>query len=73
MTQNEMIEMARQAGFAEPERIISTNTVRCVPDLAYFAESVTEKEREACAKLVDHILKEGGGTWGDAIRARGQA
>ena len=30
-------------------------------------------EREACAKWVDHILKEGGGTWGDAIRARGQA
>ena len=28
-------------------------------------------EREACAKMVDHILKEGGGTWGDAIRARG--
>jgi len=27
-------------------------------------------EREACANLVDHILKEGGGTWGDAIRAR---
>ena len=29
-------------------------------------------EREACADLVDHILKEGGGTWGDAIRARGE-
>ena len=29
-------------------------------------------EREACAKMVDHILKEGGGTWGDAIRARGE-
>jgi len=28
-------------------------------------------EREACAKVVDHILKDGGGTWGDAIRARG--
>ena len=28
-------------------------------------------EREECARLVDHILKEGGGTWGDAIRARG--
>lgn len=27
-------------------------------------------EREASAKLVDHILKQGGGTWGDAIRAR---
>jgi hypothetical protein len=29
-----------------------------------------EKEREACAQLVDHILCEGGGTYGDAIRAR---
>jgi hypothetical protein len=30
-------------------------------------------ERDKCAKFVDHILKEGGGTYGDAIRARGQA
>ena len=30
-------------------------------------------EREACAKVVDHILKDGGGTYGDAIRARNQA
>lgn len=30
-------------------------------------------EREACAKMVDHICKEGGGTYGDAIRARGDA
>jgi len=29
-----------------------------------------ENEREACAQLVDHILCEGGGTYGDAIRAR---
>ena len=47
MTQDEMIALAKQAGFAEPERIISTDTVRCVPDLAYFAELVTAKEREA--------------------------
>ena len=53
MTQDKMIELARQAGFAEPERIISTDTVRCVPDLAYFAELVAAKEREACAKLVE--------------------
>ena len=33
-------------------------------------EAAVKAEREACAKLVDHILKEGGGTWGDAIRAR---
>ena len=31
-----------------------------------------EGEREACAKFVDHILREGGGTYGDAIRARGE-
>jgi hypothetical protein len=34
-------------------------------------EEAVLAEREACAKMVDHILKEGGGTWGDAIRARG--
>lgn len=38
-----------------------------------YEHSIAAAEREACAKLVDHILKEGGGTWGDAIRARGQA
>ena len=36
-----------------------------------YEESIVAAEREACAKLVDFILKEGGGTWGDAIRARG--
>jgi hypothetical protein len=40
MNQEEMIALAKQAGFAEPERIISTDTVRCVPDLAYFAELI---------------------------------
>jgi hypothetical protein len=39
--------------------------------LTQFAALVAAAEREACAKVVDHILKEGGGTWGDAIRARG--
>ena len=36
-------------------------------------EFVAAHEREECAKMVDHILKEGGGTYGDAIRARGKA
>jgi hypothetical protein len=30
-------------------------------------------EREACATMVDHILREGGGTFGDAIRKRSNA
>jgi hypothetical protein len=41
--------------------------------LMTLVEMVVAEEREACAKLVDHILKEAGGTWGDAIRERGQA
>jgi hypothetical protein len=40
---------------------------------AVLAELVAAHEREECAKMVDHILKEGGGTYGDAIRARGKA
>ena len=35
------------------------------------AMKAAAQEREKCAKFVDHILKEGGGTYGDAIRARG--
>jgi hypothetical protein len=38
-----------------------------------YAAAAVAAEREACAQMVDHILKEGGGTYGDSIRARGQA
>jgi hypothetical protein len=38
-----------------------------------FANIVEAHEREECAKMVDHILKAGGGTYGDSIRARGKA
>ncbi len=58
------IEMAHEAGIIHPEMVDKT--------LERFAALVAAAEREACAKVVDHILKEGGGTWGDAIRARGQ-
>ena len=47
----------------------------CGPTCKRYAcvamREAVEVEREACAKFVDHILKEGGGTWGDAIRNRG--
>jgi len=39
--------------------------------LTPFAALVAAHEREECAAMSDWILKEGGGTWGDAIRARG--
>jgi hypothetical protein len=73
MKQEDIIRMAREAGFTELEfygNKLGTNPTEC---LERFAALVEEAENEACAKAVDHILKEGGGTWGDAIRARGQA
>jgi len=76
MTQDEIIEMADKAD-EEADNVLNMKgeyhpNWHQVRDEA-FAKLVAEHEREACAKVVDHILKEGGGTWGDAIRARGQA
>jgi len=42
-------------------------------DRKKYAALIRADEREECAKMVDHILKEGGGTYGDAIRARSKA
>jgi hypothetical protein len=36
-------------------------------------EAGVQNEREACATMVNHILREGGGTFGDAIRKRSNA
>jgi hypothetical protein len=69
MTQDEIIEMARQVGM-DYLKYISEDSMKQVEA---FAKLVAEREREACAAMSDWILKEGGGTWGDAIRARGQA
>jgi len=68
MTQDEFFELANQAG-----KEAGLTAFVFHPVVEIFAKLVAAKEREACAKMVDHILKEGGGTWGDAIRARGQA
>ena len=49
MTQNEIIEMAKQAGFSDEE--IDT----CQLMLQHFAKLVAEHERERCAKLRDEL------------------
>ena len=64
-------ELAEQAG-AKFEHLHWLNR-DLAPLFERFAELVAAHEREECAKVVDHILKEGGGTYGDAIRARSKA
>ena len=77
MTQDEIIEMARQAGFVEYE--LDDGTTNAF-DKRYeaFAKLVATKEREACANICETLeLPE----WPDkvrqplaqAIRAMGQA
>ena len=49
MKQDEIIEMARQAGFSIANAIVTGGTT----DIRRFAKLVAAKEREACAKLVE--------------------
>lgn len=63
MTQDEIIEMARQA-----DVIQGFNSVH--PSIERFAELVAQHEREACAKIADIAEPYKSA---DLIRARGQA
>ena len=63
MTKEEIIQMAKQAGFEEHQAKFDT---RFEP----FAKLVAEKEREACAKRLDAV---GATHCAENIRARGQA
>jgi len=76
MTQDEIIEMARQAGLFTHKEV--------QPEIVAFAKLVAAKEREACAKVCDGLadMHEKMNQWGShktadtlaqAIRARGQA
>ncbi len=79
MTQDEIIEMARQAGM-----VVVNDKFSLFHFLELFAKLVAEAEREACAK----VCEEHGKVWSermllgfqatlndaaDAIRARGEA
>jgi hypothetical protein len=67
-------ELAKKSGLTESNNDgIRIETGYWVKELTRFAVLVAAHEREECAKMVDHILKEGGGTYGDAIRARSKA
>ena len=68
MTKEEMIELAKQAGF---ERLGHTaeDWVCHLEDIEEFTKLVADKEREACAKRLDAV---GAAHCAENIRARGQ-
>ena len=76
MSQDEIIAMAKDAGF--PPHIIAAGANR---EFARFAAMVKEKEREACAQVCEGFKQGNSATyidddWADmcaaAIRARGK-
>jgi predicted transcriptional regulator len=52
---NEIIAMARQAGFDCYREEITWEDVICTEELKAFAALVAAKEREACAKTLESI------------------
>ena len=85
MTKEEIIEMARQAGFEGCAELTWENVI-CTEELVTFAKLIAEKEREACAEICDgfyltwidtqgryEFMGEGASECAGAIRARGQA
>jgi hypothetical protein len=81
MTQDEIIEMARQAGFrVGPSREGPDDVWGVGANLERFAKLVAAAEREACAKVADHMASRCNDIRAAAlesaaenIRARGQA
>jgi hypothetical protein len=72
MTQDEMIDLARQAGWQYAHGDSGFEP------LWAFAKLVAAKEREACAKECEHTALRMGSEWmaqhcAEAIRARGEA
>ena len=66
MTQDEIIDMARKAGF-KMENSAAMQAAKAFHKLA------TAKEREACAKVAESNFGVIGSTIAIAIRARGEA
>ena len=65
MTQDEIIEMAVQAGIAQVVAEVNIDIMET------FANLVAAKEREACAKLCEDGIIKGGEVFAAKIRARG--
>lgn len=76
MTLDQLFDLARASDIEYDGNVFFSRSLEedvTLRDLLYFARLVAETEREACAKLVDHVYKQGGGTYAELIRARGKA
>ena len=69
MTQDEIIEMARQAGITIEQGGRSYEQLLRI--VTRFAKLVAQHEREACAKWLEDVVD--APNWANVIRARGQA
>ena len=67
MNKEEIMKLAISAGASQLSNVPGFEDF-----LVHFFILAGEVEREACAQLVDHLLCEGGGTYGDAIRRRSE-
>ena len=82
MTQNEIIELARQAGFVEKDAMFRPAYIANIEDIKGFAKLIAKKEGEACWDIIfdyasrDDITPEDESLLkhlADLIRARRQA
>ena len=73
MKQDEIIEMARQAGFEGCAELTWENVI-CTEELEAFAKLVAEKERKECADMIEDLENIDWNIWdcAKAIRERGK-
>ena len=81
MTRDDIIRMAREAGFraghielynSDPMPFVAPcSATDCLPEIERFAAIVAAAEREACAKLCESLGGMSSDWHAEAIRARG--
>ena len=73
MTKEEIIKMARQAGFEGCAELTWENVV-CTEELEAFAKLVAEHERKECADMIEDLENIDWNIWdcAKAIRERGK-
>jgi hypothetical protein len=72
MTQDEIIEMAKEAGFDIDLPAYENGTALAIKLAKLVAAKAKAKEREACAKVAESNFGVIGSTIAIAIRARGE-